>query len=102
MAAATVTKFTKMEASFAMLQYRFNKGLKLFGKEAYKATVKELLENLLDRGAVEMVHNPTKRMYELLLLYLMFVKRKRTGVMKALGGGGGGQWKISERIYQLG
>lgn len=57
MAAATVTEFNKMEASLDTPQYGFNKGLKLFGRDGYKATVKELLENLLDRGAVEMIRS---------------------------------------------
>ena len=85
MVTVTVSEFNKIEASVATPQYGFNKGLKLFGKVDYKATVKELSENLLDRGTVEMVRNPTKRIHKLLMLYLMFIKRKRTGIIKLQG-----------------
>lgn len=81
-----MTGFNKMQASVAKPQYRFNKGLWLFRKEeAYEATIKELSENLLNRGAIEMVQNPTKRIYKMSMLYLMFIKRKRTGLIKSCG-----------------
>ena len=85
LAVATVSEFNKMEASLDTPQFGYNKGLKLFGKEAYEATVKELSDNLLDRGAVEMVLNPSKRIYQMSMLYLMFIKRKRTGLIKSRG-----------------
>ena len=65
----------------------FNKGVKVFGMEGWEATKSELKENLLGMDAVEMVHqkdiNP--ELCKKALSYLMFLKRKRTGKVKARG-----------------
>jgi hypothetical protein len=64
-----------------------NWGLKEFGALGYEATVKELDDNLLGMGAVKMLKpselSRTIR-YES-LNYLMFLKRKRCGKLKARG-----------------
>jgi hypothetical protein len=64
-----------------------NRGLKEFGSLGYEATVKELDDNLLGMGAVQMLQ-PSKVSrnirYEA-LNYLMFLKRKRCGKVKARG-----------------
>ena len=57
--AANICEYNQMQASLSTPQYGLYKGLKVFGKAAYDAVVKELSENLFDRGAMEMVFNPT-------------------------------------------
>jgi hypothetical protein len=83
----TITSYSNIEASKSTPQYGFNRGLKEFGDLGYEATVKELDDNLLGIGAVRMlkpseINNNIK--YEA-LNYLMFLKRKRCGKVKARG-----------------
>jgi hypothetical protein len=83
----TIATYSNIEASKSTPQYGFNKGLKEFGSLGYEATVKELDDNLLGMGAVQMlkpseVGNTIR--YEA-LNYLMFLKRKRCGTVKARG-----------------
>ena len=78
-----------MQASLSTPQYGLNKGLKVFGKAAYDAVVKELSENLFNRGAVEMVLNPTHQIYEMSLIYIMLLKQKQNGDIKGRGVGDG-------------
>jgi hypothetical protein len=83
----TITSYSNIEASKSTPQYGFNRGLKEFGELGYEATVKELDDNLLGMGAVRML-KPTeinrKIRFEA-LNYLMFLKRKRCGKVKARG-----------------
>jgi hypothetical protein len=51
----TITSYSNIEASKSTPQYGFNRGLKEFGEFGYKATVKELNDNLLGIGAVRML-----------------------------------------------
>jgi hypothetical protein len=51
----TITSYSNIEASKSTPQYGFNRGLKEFGVLGYEATVKELDDNLLGRGAVKML-----------------------------------------------
>jgi hypothetical protein len=84
---STITSYSNIEASKSTPQYGFNRGLKEFGNLGYEATVKELDDNLLGMGAVKMLNpsevNKTIR-YEA-LNYLMFLRRKRCGKIKARG-----------------
>jgi hypothetical protein len=83
----TITSYSNIEASKSTPQYGFNRGLKEFGTLGYEATVKELDDNLLGMGAVEMLKPSEvnrKIRYEA-LNYLMFLKRKRCGKIKARG-----------------
>jgi hypothetical protein len=68
-----------------------NRGLKEFGSLGYEATVKELDDNLLGMGAVSMLSpsNVNKKIRYEALKYLMFLKRKRCGKVKARGCAGG-------------
>jgi hypothetical protein len=83
----TISSYSNIEASKSTPQYGFNRGLKEFGALGYEATVKELDDNLLGMGAVKMLEpseiNKDIR-YEA-LNYLMFLKRKRCGKIKARG-----------------
>jgi hypothetical protein len=84
---STITSYSNVEASKSTPQYGFNRGLKEFGDLGYEATVKELDDNLLGMGAVKMLKpseiNRTIRFEA--LNYLMFLKRKRCGKIKARG-----------------
>jgi hypothetical protein len=83
----TIASYSNIEASKSTPQYGFNRGLKEFGTVGYEATVKELDDNLLGMGAVQMLKpsevNKTIRFEA--LNYLMFLKRKRCGKVKARG-----------------
>jgi hypothetical protein len=83
----TITSYNNIEVLRSTSQYGFNRGLKEFGELGYEATVKELDDNLLGRGAVRILNpseiNKTIR-YDA-LNYLMFLKRKRCGKIKARG-----------------
>jgi hypothetical protein len=83
----TITSYNNIEASKSTPQYGFNRGLKEFGTVGYEATVKELDDNLLGMGAVKMLKPTeiTKNIRYEALNYLMFLKRKRCGKVKARG-----------------
>jgi hypothetical protein len=84
---STITSYSNIEASKSTPQYGFNRGLKEFGALGYEATVKELDDNLLGMGAVKMLNPPevNKNIRYEALNYLMFLKRKRCGKIKARG-----------------
>jgi hypothetical protein len=83
----TITSYSNIEASKSTPQYGFNRGLKEFGELGYEATVKELDDNLLGMGAVKMLKlaEINKKIRFEALNYLMFLKRKRCGKVKARG-----------------
>ena len=51
----TMKEYFEIEASKSTPQYRFRKGLKLFGDEGYQAAKNELEVNLLGRGCIDML-----------------------------------------------
>jgi hypothetical protein len=61
----TIASFTKFEASKSTPQYGFNRGMEEFGELGFEATIKEVWCDALS--------------------YLMFLKRKRDGSVKARG-----------------
>ena len=65
--------------------------MKEFGQAGYNATVSELSDNLIGMDAVEMLDKSriTSDVFVNALSYLMFLKRKRTNVVKARGGADG-------------
>jgi hypothetical protein len=83
----TISSYNNIEASKSTPQYGFNRGLKEFGQLGYEATVKELDDNLLGMGAVRMLKpsEVNKNIRYEALNYLMFLKRKRCGKIKARG-----------------
>jgi hypothetical protein len=83
----TITSYSNIEASKSTPQYGFSQGLKEFGTLVYEATVKELDANLLGMGAVTMLKpsEVNKNIRYEALNYLMFLKRKRCGKIKARG-----------------
>jgi hypothetical protein len=83
----TIGTYNNIEASKSTPQYGFNRGLKEFGALGYEVTVKELDDNLLGMGAVEMLKPSelSKNIQYEALNYLMFMKKKRCGKIKARG-----------------
>ena len=83
----TITEYGNLEATLSTPQYGFSKGLKVFGEEGRKAAIKELDENLIGRNVVRMLPKKevTKEVWKKSLAYLMFLKRKRCGKIKARG-----------------
>ena len=79
------TEQQQQHASKVIFQYRFHKGIKEFADKGREATKQELYKNLLGMDAVGMVkpHNLDKKRCINALTYLMFLKQKRTGKMKA-------------------
>ena len=67
--------------------YEFNRGMKEFEETGYNATASELSDNFIGMDAVDMLDKTqiTSDMYVNALNYLMFLKRKRTNVVKARG-----------------
>jgi hypothetical protein len=79
--------FGNLEATLSTPQYGFKKGLSIFGGPGYDATIKELDENLIGRDVIQMLQpqSVTYEMFQMSLSYLMFLKRKRCGKIKARG-----------------
>ena len=73
--------------SLSTPQYGFQKGLKVFKEAGYDATLKELDKNLIGDNVLEMLpaKSITHDMMKMSLDYLMFLKRKRFGNIKARG-----------------
>jgi hypothetical protein len=51
----TIASFTNFEPSKSTPQYGFNRGMKEFGELGFDATMKELDDNLIGMGAVQML-----------------------------------------------
>ena len=83
----TITSYSNIEPTKSTPQYGFNRGLKEFGTPGYEATIKELDDNLIGMGAVRMLKpsEVNKNIRYEALSYLMFLKRKRSGIIKARG-----------------
>jgi hypothetical protein len=83
----TIASFTNFEASKSTPQYGLNRGMKEFGELGFEATMKELDDNLMGMGAVRILepNEVNKDVWCEALSYLMFLKRKRNGTVKARG-----------------
>jgi hypothetical protein len=84
---SVISGYGNLEATLSTPQYGFQKGLKLFGEGGYKATIKELDANLIGRNVIDMLtpDGITRDIFQMSLGYLMFLKRKRCGKIKARG-----------------
>jgi len=80
-------EYFELEASKSTPMYGFRKGLKIFGDPGYQSTIKELKDNLIGRGCIDVLNEKetTWDMRKEALSYLMFLKRKRCGKLKARG-----------------
>jgi hypothetical protein len=74
---STIASFTKFEASKSTPQYGFNRGMKEFGELGFETTMKELDDNLIGMGAVQMLDTSEviKEVWTSTLSYLIFLKR---------------------------
>ena len=87
---STITMYNNIDSLHGLRstpQYGFNRGMKEFGQEGYDATVSELSDNPIGMDVVDMLDKSriTSDVYMNALSYLMFLKRKRTNVVKARG-----------------
>ena len=82
-----IRKYTNLKATLSTPQYGFQKGMKAFKEKGYKATLKELGKNLIGKNVINMLltRSIVHDMMKMLLAYLMFLKRKRSGLSKAMG-----------------
>jgi hypothetical protein len=84
---SVIKGYGNLEATLLTPQYGSKKGLAMFGEAGYDTTVKELDENLIGRDVIQMLDpkSVTYDMFQMPLSYLMFLKRKRCGLIKARG-----------------
>lgn len=78
-------QLVELYAKKATPQYGFHKGIKEFGNDDREATKQELHENLFGMDDTTMIkpEHLEKDMCLNVLTYLMFLKQKRTGKIKA-------------------
>ena len=82
---SVIEEYTNLEATLSTPQYGFQKGMKVFKENGHEATVKELDKNLIGRNVIDILpaQSITHAMMKMSLAYLMFLKRKRIGLVKA-------------------
>ena len=86
-AITTYNNIDDLHGLWSTPQYGFNRGMQEFRQAGYDATVSELSDNLIGMDALDMLDKSriTSDVYMNALTYLMFLKRKRTDVVKARG-----------------
>jgi hypothetical protein len=84
---SVIQNYGNLEATLSTPQYGFQKGLKEFKETGYIATVNELNKNLIGKNVLDMLEpkSVTYDMMKMSLGYLMFLKRKKCGKVKARG-----------------
>ena len=84
---SVIKEYTNLEATLSTPQYGFQKGMKVFKESRHKAAVKELDKNLIGWNVIDMLpaRSITHGMTKMSLVYLMFPKRKRSGLIKTRG-----------------
>ena len=84
---SVIQNYGNLEATLSTPQYGFQKVLKEFKETGYIATVDELNKNVIGKNVLDMLE-PKSITYEMMRMsfeYLMFLKRKRCGKIKARG-----------------
>ena len=68
-------------------QYFFERGIQIFGKSGYDATMKELKDNLIGMEAIEALspEEVDEEVRSRAMRYLMFIKRKKSSEVKSRG-----------------
>ena len=86
MVSAVVDYYSALDASQNTQQYGVKKGIEIFGEEGVDAVLKEL-HQLNDLEVVSAIHpsKMTREEVKRALPYLMFLKRKRSGLVKGRG-----------------
>ena len=84
---SVIRNYRNLCATLSTPQYGFQKGLKIFKESGHEATIKELDKNLIGKNVLDMLDpkSVTFDMMKMSLGYLMFLKRKRDGRIKARG-----------------
>ena len=82
-----IKEYINLETTLSTPQYRFQKGMNFFKKSRHEVIVKELDKNLTGQNVINILPAPsiTHAMIKMSLAYLMFLKRKRSGLVKARG-----------------
>ena len=85
--ALVIKDFCNVKIVSSTPQYSFAKGMKVFKDKGHAATVKELGKNLIGKNVINMLpaRPITQEMLKMSLSYLMFLKRKRNGLVEARG-----------------
>ena len=87
--ASVIRDYGDLEAvsSTTTPQCGFEKGMKVFKEKGHAATVKKLGKNLIGKNVIDILpaRSITHDMMKISLSYLMFLKRKRSGLIKARG-----------------
>ena len=75
-----IKDYGNVEATLSSPQYGFEKGLTVFRKEGYKATMEELDQNLIGKNVIGMLNllDVSWGIFQMSLAYLMFLKRERS------------------------
>ena len=86
-ATTTYTNIDGLHGLCSTPQYGFNRGMKEFGQEGDDAIVSELSDNLIGMNAIDMLDKSriTSDVHMNALSYLVFLKRKKTDVVKVRG-----------------
>ena len=86
-----IQHYGNLEATLSTPQYGFDKGLNVFKEVSYNATMKGLDKNLIGKNVIDMLpaRSIINEMIKMSLDYLMFLKRKRYGKIKARACGDG-------------
>ena len=81
------SQYQNIDATLSTKQYGMKAGLKVFGEPGMAAVASEIRDNLHGRGVIEPVKKEqvTYKIRRMALSYLMFLKRKRCGKIKARG-----------------
>ena len=87
---SAITTYNNIDGLYGLRstpQCGFNRGMKKFGQEGYDVAVSELTDNLIGMDAVDMIDKSriTIDLYMNALSYLMFLKKKRTDIVKTTG-----------------
>ena len=79
-----VSQYQNIDATLSTKQYGMKVRLKVFGEAGLAAVVSDIRDNLYGRGVIEPVtkEQVTYEMRKKSLPYLMFLKRKRCGMVK--------------------
>ena len=84
---SVVRNYRNLCATLSTPQFGFKKGLTIFREAGHEATIKELDKNLIGKNVLDML-DPKSVSYDMMRMslgYLMFLKRKRDGRIKARG-----------------
>ena len=82
-----IREYIDLEATLSTPQYGFQKEMKVFKNSGHEATVKVPDKNLIGQNVIDILpaQSITHAMMKMSLAYLMFLKRKKSGLIKTKG-----------------